>query len=257
MKSYLLLSLPLFALLASCGGESKTETYYENDQVKERWSESKNEKGETVKHGTFEAFDEKGNKRDSLNYVMGAREGVELKWYPDGTVRSRCTWLNNQYEGTCTEFNMRGEPQYIRNYSKGTLHGKEEIFNDKGKKIEEKFYKMGIQDSTYQRWNDEGLLKQVSNYKEGKLDGHEKIWCEEEKYKDVVREERDYIMGKRNGVETYYICLNGELSGILNWKDEKMHGTYTYWEEGKKIVETYKEGKCVKNCPKPPEPQPQ
>jgi antitoxin component YwqK of YwqJK toxin-antitoxin module len=256
MKTKILLSIPFFALLMSCG-EGKTETYYDNDQVKERWSEAKNEKGETVKNGTFEAFDEKGNKRDSVNYVMGSREGVELKWYPDAKIRSRCSWLNNQYDGKCEEFGMNGKIQTLRTYTKGIPNGAEFIYNEKGVKIEEKFFKMGIQDSIYQRWNDEGLLKQISHYKEGKLDGEEKIWCDEEKYKDVIREQRNYVMGKRNGVETYYLCLNGELSGILNWKDEKMDGPYTYWEEDKKIVEVYKEGKCVRNCPKPPEGQPQ
>ena len=89
----------------------------------------------------------------------------------------------------------------------------------------------------------------------GKLNGEEKIWCDDDKHKDVVREQRTFVMGKREGVETYYLCLDGSLSSILTWKEDKMDGPYTYWEEGKKIVETYKEGKCVKKCPEVPKPQ--
>ena len=76
MKSKILFSLPLFALLASCGGDGKVETYYENDQVKERYFEAKDEKGEMVKNGLFEAFDEKGNKRDSGKWHKYGKGGL-------------------------------------------------------------------------------------------------------------------------------------------------------------------------------------
>ncbi|HSQ41401.1 MAG TPA: hypothetical protein VLM37_03885 [Fibrobacteraceae bacterium] len=251
------LALPCAALfLQSCGSDA-TETYFDNGALKERWHETKNADGVLVKNGVYERFDEKGTRRDSTFYDMGKISGIRMTWDSQGKLETRSEWVSGKNNGTYQEWDGNGKLRHEIHFKQGIQDGSETTWNKKGIKIEEVFFKDGRKDSVYQRWNDEGLLKQISHYTLGKLNGEEKIWCEEEKYKDVIREQRTFVMGKREGLEVYYLCLDGSKSSMLTWKNDQMDGPYTYWEEGKKVVERYKEGKCVANCPKPPPPPPQ
>jgi len=252
--------LPLFGMCAlafqACDN-GKTETYYENDQVKERYSEVTNAQGIAVKHGLFESFDEKGQKRDSVVFDQGKRQGTETKWNAEGKVLYVSNWKDGKSDGRFEEYAANGKLVKVTTFKAGIPNGAEITYNDQGIKIEEKYFKNGIQDSIYHRWNDKGDLKQEAFYTDGKINGVQRDWCEEDQFKNVLRDSVNIVMGKRQGVEVYHLCLNGELSSILTWKDDKMDGPYTYWDEGKKAVEVYKAGKCVKNCPKDPVPPPQ
>lgn len=254
MKLKLLYTVPAFALLMACGN-GKVETKFDNGQIKESYTEVKDAKGELVKHGIFEAFDEKGQIRDSVNYVMGKREGLEVKYYDNGKKMYACTWQANVANGRNEEFNTDGKLIKVTTLKQGVPDGAEIDYTPAGVKLEEKYFKDGIQDSIHMRWNEKGDLKMSTTFKMGKRNGVEMQFCEEDKYKEVKRDSVQFVDGKRQGTEVYHICLNGELSSIMTWKDDKMDGPYTYWEENKKVVETYKMGVCTKNCPKPPAAQ--
>jgi len=253
----------LLPMLGACAltfqacNSGKMETYYDNDQVKERWTEVSNAQGVKVKQGLFEAFDEKGNKRDSVVYEQGKREGTEIKWAADGKKTFVSNWTNGQANGRFEEYAVNGKLIKVTTLKLGIPDGPEFSYNKQGVMIEEKHFKNGIQDSVYHRWNDKGEMKQQAFYMDGKLHGVQLDWCEEDKYRAVLRDSVNIVMGKRQGVEVYHLCLNGELSSILTWKDDHMDGAYTHWDEGKKIVEIYQDGKCIRNCPKAPVPPPQ
>ena len=243
------------ALLTACSG--KVETKHENGKTNERYTLVKGPDGEKVKNGVFERFDNKGTKRDSSNWEMGKQVGVQIQWDANGTMESQCGWAENKRDGKCMEYSGKGAIKKLTTYKLDIKNGPEIDYAPNGQKLEEVIWKMGKKDSTYQRWNEKGRPLQIAHFKDGKNDGPEKIWCEEEERKDVVKEDRTWVNGMRQGLETYYLCIDGKISSILHWKDDKMDGDYTYWEEGKKVVEKYKDGKCVGNCPKLPQPPPQ
>ncbi|NLB63431.1 MAG: hypothetical protein GX801_04910 [Fibrobacter sp.] len=256
MRIALLLFTAVF-FLVSCGDGSE-KSFHNNGNVKERWFEAKAENGKMVRHGSFERFDDKGNKRDSINYNMNQRHGIEISWHPNGEIAKKCNWTDGFLDGLCDEFTDQGQKVQSVTWVKGKLHGPKLIWNREGVKTEEIHYKDGLQDSLYQRWNDKGVLKHSVTYLEGRKHGEEKMWCEEEQYADVIREQRIWEHGKREGIETYYVCIDGEISGILTWENDKMHGPYTYWEEGDQVTDFYEENekieektKRIKNKPKP------
>jgi antitoxin component YwqK of YwqJK toxin-antitoxin module len=239
-------------VLQGCNG--KEETKWDNGQVHEKWTEKKGPDGQMVKDGPWQSFDEKGAKRDSVTYVMGNREGAEVLWASDGKVESECNWTANQQSGKCTTYYPNGKIKLVATMKAGIIEGEQLAFNEQGVKTEQKFIKDGRLDSIFQSWSDKGVLKHIAHYNNGIQVGEEKVWCEDGPHASVMREQRTFVAGKREGIETYYLCLDGNISSILTWKADQMDGPYTYWEEGKKIVEKYKEGKCVANCPKVPTP---
>jgi len=246
-----MIALGALALLA-CNG--KEETKWENGQIHEKWTEKKGPDGKMVKDGPWQSFDDKGAKRDSVTFVMGNREGLEVIWSSNGKKESECNWINNQQNGKCITYYPNEKIKQVATMKAGIIEGEQLSYNEQGVETEQKFVKDGRPDSIYQMWDDKGTLKRVAHFKNGIQDGEEKVWCEAGPHGDVVREQRTFVNGKREGVETYFLCIDGKISSILSWKNDQMDGPYTYWEEGKKKVEKYKEGKCVANCPKVPTP---
>lgn len=251
-----LVSTPL--LMMSCG-DGAVETFYDNDQLKERWYEKELDEGTIVKDGPHEKWDNKGQKRDSIHYVMGKREGFELQWDRHGNKIKECGWSDDQKDGRCEELDPAGFIRKLETWKNGVKNGMFATWNAKKVMTEQSFYVDGKQDSTYQLWNDEGRLLHIQHYKNGLKNGEEKKWCLQEEKKDILAEQRTWINDKREGKEIYHLCLTGELSGILNWKEDKMHGQYISWDgEGKKVIEMFdmgdkmekKRGRWVK-IPKP------
>jgi antitoxin component YwqK of YwqJK toxin-antitoxin module len=241
MRNFVLFHFALLLVMVtvySCG-DGSVKTYYDGNIVNEHYFEKELENGTKVKHGLYKKFDPKGNLRDSVTYNMGKKHGTHVRYYENGVVSEKCTYVEGTPDGKCIEQDDQEQVRKLVEYANGVQHGVERTFNAKGTLLTEQFWKKGLKDSTLQEWDEKGVLKRVLHYKDGKKHGEEKSWCLAEDKAEVVAEHRTWEEDKRQGKETYYSCLDGKISSILNWTDDMMDGDFIYWENGKKIVEEF------------------
>ena len=69
-----------------------------------------------------------GNIRSSFVYILNLqkmiltiKDGTYKTYYEDGTIKSQTTYKNNQLDGKCIYYNIKGEPEEIVLYNNGNI----------------------------------------------------------------------------------------------------------------------------------------
>lgn len=126
--------------------------------------------------------------------------------------------LNNKRTGQWIEYNVEGEMVTLENYIEGLREGVSLKFSSRGQ------------------------IEQKSRYSQGQLHGG---WTQYKFGKTI--EERNYNMGKLDGVVRMYDDRNWTLKQEVAYKDGKQHGHFRYYDEkGNVTLEyEYKNGEKV------------
>ena len=113
-------------------------------------------------------------------------------------------------------------------------------------------YKDSAKNGLEELYSEPGKIQFRRNYKNGKLHGYSQEYfsSRDNFYPDMLKEEGNYIHGKKDGTwKFYYRNYSGDsinrLAYIINYKNDLEHGKYiSYYEDGSvKSKSSYKNGK--------------
>jgi hypothetical protein len=115
-------------------------------------------------HGKYFALDQ-GQLRSESLYSMGLKEGKEINYHTDGTVKSEYEYSRNKWHGPYTEYYMGGRQISTKgSYKDGKPDGLEIQYHENGKKKSQKTYVNGVVKGTYCQWNQNGVETSCNDY---------------------------------------------------------------------------------------------
>lgn len=98
-----------------------------------------------------------------------AQNGVVKSFYPDRTVKSEISYVNDILDGSSIWYHPNGKVKLEKNYSKGILNGWMREFYENGKLKDEYNVKNGLIDGDRKKYFEDGTLAEILSYFEGKL----------------------------------------------------------------------------------------
>ncbi len=101
--------------------------------------------------------------------LISAQNGIVKTYYPDKTLRSEISYVNDVLDGSAVWYYSNGNLKSEKNYSKGILEGWVREFYETGLMKEEYFVKNGIKEGTHRKFYENGALKELMLFSEGIL----------------------------------------------------------------------------------------
>jgi antitoxin component YwqK of YwqJK toxin-antitoxin module len=184
--------------------------------------------GDGLRHGRCNSYFKNGDRRTSVGYTHGSREGQYFRWNSDGVLIVDRTFFKNECHGWYLEWYANGKIKIITAYKNGKTHGTYREWNRNGVLVFETTYKNGKFHGLQRKWYDSGTIASVYTYNNGVLDGDSTLY-----YKNLqVADETTYRDGYRNG-------------SSKRWRESKCIGDDNPWYAEKQIalVCTYVYGK--------------
>ena len=226
----------------------------------------------------FDISKETGKKILEFRMVDGLKNGIYKEWYPDGTIKTKGKYSNDDKDGKWTEWNDNGgQKDREKTYKDGKEIEKTSwTYYENGQKKSEETWKDRKRDGLSTSWYENGQKKEEGTYKDWKQDG---LWTH---YTDVGngKYEVTYKAGiytvavftdnlgtnyKGSPIITDFIGQDGTyLSGnkiedkydfskfpwqVATLKDGKLDGLKTEWYGNgqKKSEETWKDRRFIVN----------
>jgi len=103
----------------------------------------------------------------SIYSISSAQNGVVKSYYPDGSVQSEISYVNDILDGSAIWYYPNGQLKSEKNFSKGILDGWVKEYYESGLLKEEYFVKNGLKDGANRVFYENGTLKVLSNYVNG------------------------------------------------------------------------------------------
>jgi antitoxin component YwqK of YwqJK toxin-antitoxin module len=174
---------------------------------------------------------------EQKNYVEGKLHGEYKEWNKDGKLKEHCFYKDGKLEGEWVRY-INGKLNILSNYKEGKLHGKYTEYKEDGTYLKECFYtecKL-INLITYNTSGHLELKKSLINYDTYELSRYYE--CDGKLHYQVIME------GDKWNGEYKSWWHNGNKCIETTYKDDEIHGEYTYWNEDGTLREKkyYNEG---------------
>ncbi|TSA28567.1 MAG: TonB family protein [Ignavibacteriales bacterium] len=99
--------------------------------------------------------------------ISSAQNGIVKSYYPDGSVQSEISYVNDILDGSAIWYYPNGQLKSEKNFDKGVLNGWVKEYYETGLLKEEYFVKNGMKSGTNRVFYENGTLKTLSNYSSG------------------------------------------------------------------------------------------
>lgn len=99
--------------------------------------------------------------------ISSAQNGIVKTYYPDGSVQSEISYVNDILDGSAVWYYPNGQLKSEKNFDKGILNGWVKEYYKSGLLKEEYFVKNGMKGGTNRVFYENGTLKALSNYVNG------------------------------------------------------------------------------------------
>ncbi len=87
-----------------------------------------------------------------LNYSNGRLDGLWIKYFEDGTIQTRATYVDDQLEGEFVTYHPNGEIMLIGQYHQGEKLGTWKTYDEEGNLLNEDVYKPLGQELDVEEW---------------------------------------------------------------------------------------------------------
>ena len=149
---------------------------------------------QSLTHGVMTLYYDNSNVMDRTEYRFGKRHGRAAVFYEDGTPKDVGAYFEDKEDGYWTLLYPSGSVNWTGNYRKG------------------------VQQGTWTSLHEDGSPQKSETYKDGLLDGERT-----ERFKDGGTLVSNYLLGKRQGLETEIDTVKGTCR--VSWyEDDKKHG---------------------------------
>jgi antitoxin component YwqK of YwqJK toxin-antitoxin module len=195
----------IMIVFLSCSGRfEKKETYWDNGEIRERWTEKALEEGKSVKHGQYTQWHSNGQKAVEGKFVDGVKHGKQQTWYSNGQIAVEGKFVDGVKHGKHQTWYSNGQMEEEKNFVKGVIHGR------------------------YAQWYQNGQKQLECNA----VDGSSKYsqW-----YKNGNKElEGELVDGATHGFWTRFY-RNGQEWIQSNWENGKFKGNISIWNDADNI----------------------
>jgi antitoxin component YwqK of YwqJK toxin-antitoxin module len=168
--------------------------------------------------GKYKEYHPNGKTFVEGQFKEGRQQGEWSYYFDNGQLNRKAVYKDGKPDGSWEIFRADGTLQAKRSFKDGLRDGEWITYDDTGKTpLSEEHYVKGDEDGTWKVFFPSGKLRQQVSFKAGKRHGTSAEW--NEKGDKLV--EANYTEGKVDGAATRYL------------------------PDGKKIVQTFKDGKFV------------
>ncbi len=154
----------LLLLSIACSNSNQVEIKNDDGVVVERYELSKED---STMHGSYEAFDEKGQLIEKSSYAKGKLDGVRTLYYPSGGVQYEETHLNGEFEGIYKAYYPEGELELEGKYVDNKMTGIWTAYYPNGTKKEAVTFVDNEENGPFTEWHASGTLKAEGSYANG------------------------------------------------------------------------------------------
>ena len=204
-------------------------------------------------HGKYTGYYFNGNKKYTINYVNGLRDGLFRSFYSDGKLRQTVKYINDEKIGEEKGFYRNGKQKFTRTYTNGLLNGIELNFDRNGKKISKKNWIDNLIIGPYESFYQNGLLKSSTTYnssgvkygvyyeyfpsgnmsvKGRYIDGikQDEVFYYYDTPKNEIKKKSNLKKNIKHGPEIVYFS-NGQINSESNFQNGKLRGEYAVYDE--------------------------
>ncbi|PKL83479.1 MAG: hypothetical protein CVV24_04765 [Ignavibacteriae bacterium HGW-Ignavibacteriae-3] len=107
-----------------------------------------------------------------------AQNGIVKSYFPDGTVQSEVSYVNDVLDGAAISYYSNGKIWAEKNYSQGILDGFVREYYESGLLKEEYFVQKGIKEGACRKYSVGGELVELLSYSSGQLINKQKFKSE-------------------------------------------------------------------------------
>jgi antitoxin component YwqK of YwqJK toxin-antitoxin module len=101
------------------------------------------------------------------NYLNGKKEGISVKYYPDGSVGEKLEWKNDHRHGLWEQYYIDGTLLLKSSYANDRLNGPYTIWHKNGAVAISGNYRMDVREGDWEYYDEEGNLKVTITYRNG------------------------------------------------------------------------------------------
>jgi antitoxin component YwqK of YwqJK toxin-antitoxin module len=124
-----------------------------------------NVKGQEVKHGKYERFDEQGKLAEQSTYDHGKLNGIR-NLYQSGILESEETRVNDQFNGPYKAYHPNGKLKMEANYIKDVITGNVKVYYPSGTLKEIVRFADNVEDGPFTEYFENGKIKAEGTYKQ-------------------------------------------------------------------------------------------
>ena len=180
-------------------------------------------------HGKKTIYTQKAEKCFEATYEKGKLQGKLFEKRADG-FEVQQTFKDSQLNGECIVFYPAGPAgkimAYQANYTAGLLDGEVTEYTQTGTKKSISFYKKGLRSGLQSYFDDEGKLDVTAEFQDGKQHGPMKNFFPDGKVAKLA----NFSNNMQQGEEICYFP-SGQKGSIKHYKDGKLHGLSSEWNE--------------------------
>ncbi len=147
------------------------------------------------------------SKKTSNIYISPPKNGVDLRYHPNGKIQSKIPFVNSMKQGQVTRWYEGGPKEVETMYADGKIHGWDTGWYDSGQKCWEEMWRDGSQHGMSRQWHENGQKR------------HETMW-------------RDDV---RHGLRTRWYEDGGKMLEIYRIGDKKF--VRIEWDEKGEVIE--------------------
>ncbi|MEO6882456.1 MAG: toxin-antitoxin system YwqK family antitoxin [Bacteroidia bacterium] len=184
---------------------------------------------------SLKAFTVYADTAKTLNRIdaNGKKQGAWKKNYPNGAMRYKGYFVDDQPVGDFVYYYSRDTIQAVLDYGNGTDgKAKATMYFPGGNLMAKGFYTQEKKDSTWCYYDPYGPVVSTENYLNGLKNGVCKIFYPN----GQVNEERTWLNGKQNGIWRQYF-ENGAIKSLGRYQNDSLDGRVTFfYPDGVKIA---------------------
>lgn len=177
---------------------------------------------EGILHGKKTTWYKNKQVRETLHFVEGVRDGEFEQFYPNGSLKEKGTYKNDQLHGTYTGFYKNGQTRFVLNYEHGNKTGYNVLYFENGQMEQEVSIENGKINGTFKSWYPSGNPMKEIHYLNGVLHGRNASWHVD----GSLAQDGYYSHGKKDSIhKTFEIFIKNPIK-VESYKKGQKHGQW-------------------------------
>lgn len=189
----------LFFVLVSCKNrEAENRNVFTKNNIKnilidKKYLKLNPLKGQWFYNDTpFSGYGFKIYKNDTLlektGYCNGKREGEDVMYFSDGSIKRKAFYVNNKLHGKKTNYLQNGQLMSESNYVNGERHGVQKVWYSSGQLANQRNLVKGKEEGLQKAWLENGTIYVNYEVKNGRIFGMKRAnLCYQLKNEKVVQ----------------------------------------------------------------------
>ena len=167
-------------------------------------------------NGDFTWYFPNGKVKSKTTFKNDNRHGEYVRYHLNGKIAQKVNYVNGEFEGKCTWFYPNGKKETEINYQKGNRHGEAIWYYENGEISQKTIYEYGEKDGKQTDYDPTGEVNTIKFYDNGTIVGFAYV-------EKLGNETKPFMPENFTGtVKTYY--KNGKIASERSYEKGNIHG---------------------------------